>query len=147
MLILCQWFIKIINSLQNIGNWKAYINLKSYLITGLDRLQEVEASTVMRQLAHEGGKVVSHMHQPLIHISVGEWVNPRGHSVTGRIKSMKNPMTLLGIEPVTLWLVAQYLNQFHHHVPPTLTSTHMPKSTMLSAAHLLKSWVRIPPGA
>jgi hypothetical protein len=28
--------------------------------------------------------------------------------VAGRIKSMKNPMTPLGIKPVTFWLVAQY---------------------------------------
>ena len=40
----------------------------SYPITDLDRplgLQEVEASTISRQSAHEGGKVVSHMrHTP-----------------------------------------------------------------------------------
>ena len=135
MLILCHWLIKIINSLQNIRIyiWKAHINLKSYPITGLDRLQEIEASRISRQSAHEGGKVVSHMHRPLVITAVGGWVNPRGHSVTGRIKSMKNPMAPSGIKPVTFCLVAQYLNQFHHHVPHTLTSIcqNRPCCTML----------------
>jgi len=31
--------------------------------------------------------------------------------------SIKNPKTPLGIEPVTLWLVAQCLNQLRYHVP------------------------------
>jgi hypothetical protein len=35
---------------------------------------------------------------------------PQGHSVAGRIMSMKNPMTPSGMEPVTFRLVAQCLN-------------------------------------
>jgi hypothetical protein len=41
-----------------------------YPITGLERplgLQEVEATRISRQPAHEGGKVVSPTHRPLLH--------------------------------------------------------------------------------
>jgi hypothetical protein len=31
-------------------------------------------------------------------------------------------MNQLGIKPATFQLVAQYLNQLHHHVPPYLLS-------------------------
>jgi len=32
-------------------------------------------------------------------------------------------MNQLGIKPATFQLVAQYINQMHHHVPPYLFST------------------------
>jgi hypothetical protein len=34
------------------------------------------------------------------------------------VKFVKFPVTLLGIEPTTLQLVAQHINQLHHRVPP-----------------------------
>jgi hypothetical protein len=30
---------------------------------------------------------------------------------------LKNPMTSLGFDPATFWLVAQCLNQPHYHMP------------------------------
>jgi len=42
-------------------------SLDSYPVTGLDRplgFQEVEVPKICRQLAHEGGRVVSTTHQP-----------------------------------------------------------------------------------
>jgi hypothetical protein len=38
------------------------------------------------------------------------------HSMAGSIKSTKIPVTCLGIEPTTFWLVAQHLNQLHHYM-------------------------------
>jgi hypothetical protein len=49
-------------------------------------LQEVEAPVISGQSAGEGGKETL-----LVLISVRGWVDPRGHSAAGRIKSMKNP--------------------------------------------------------
>jgi len=43
--------------------------LRSYPITGLEKpveVWEVEASRISSHAAHEGGKVVSHMHRPPI---------------------------------------------------------------------------------
>jgi hypothetical protein len=37
---------------------------------------------------------------------------PQGHSAAGRIMSIKNPVTRLGIEPATFRLVAQCLNHY-----------------------------------
>jgi hypothetical protein len=76
------------------------------------RLQEVEARTISRQSAHEGGKVVSPTHRPPLppppppgNIPGTHFCQrlsrPQGHSATGRIMSTKNPMTSWGIVPAT----------------------------------------------
>ena len=77
-------------------------------------------SQISRQSAHEGSKVVSPTHQPplpaaifLTRISVKNLSRPQGHSMAGRIMSMKL-MTPTGIEPATFQLVAHWLNQLRH---------------------------------
>jgi len=88
-----------------------------YPCTGLDRplsLQEVEATRRSRQSELECGMVDCHMLRPPLppgYIS-GNHVSHRlsrnqGHSVAGRIKSMKNPN-----DP--LLLVAQCFNRMCH---------------------------------
>jgi hypothetical protein len=69
-------------------------------------------SQILRQSAHEGGKVVSPTHRPplpheifLVFISVGGWVDLRAIVRPEGLCQWKIPMT-----PATFWFVAQCLN-------------------------------------
>jgi len=80
-------------------------------------------SQISRQLAHEGGKVVSPTHRPPfpqeifpVLISVRGWVNPWATAQPEGLCQWKIPMTPSAFEPVTFWLVTQCLNQLRHHV-------------------------------
>jgi hypothetical protein len=73
--------------------------------TGPLGFQEVEASTISRQSAHDGGKVVGCTHLPSL--SPGDMPGTHFCYVTGRNMSTKYPVTQTGIEPATLQLVAQ----------------------------------------
>ena len=54
----------------------------------------------------------------LVFISVRGWVDPQGQSAIGKdFMSMKNPVTPAGIEPETLWFLAQHLNHCATAVP------------------------------
>jgi hypothetical protein len=78
-------------------------------------------SQILRQSAHEGGKVVSPTHRPLSPPTKYCWYSllleaesspgPKG------LCQWKVPMTQSGIETATFRLVAQCLNQLRHRVP------------------------------
>ena len=88
--------------------------------TGLDQpfsLQDVQTPIISRHSTNEGGKIVSATHRPLLppgfipstH-SYQSLSRPQGHSVTGRIKSTKNPfdsMNPSGIKPANFRLLVQ----------------------------------------
>ena len=81
--------------------------------------------TQISRQAHESGKVVSLSHRPPLPplprkhswYSFLWWVNPRAIVRQKGLCQWKIPSTLSGIEPVTFQLVAQCLNQLHHHIP------------------------------
>jgi hypothetical protein len=81
---------------------------------------------ISRQLAHEGGRVVSPMHRLplspqeifLVLISVACWVDTR---VIVRPEGLwKISMTPLGIKPVTFRIVVQCLNELHYRMHPLI---------------------------
>ena len=89
---------------------------KTYTYTGLDRslgLQEVEAPSIPRQSAHEGGNVVSPTHRPPLppgdipgtHFCY-RLSRPQGPNPAGRIESMKNSSDPVGNRTPTFRLVA-----------------------------------------
>jgi hypothetical protein len=91
------------------------------------RVPEGWGSQILRQSAHEGGKVVSPTHRspltpgniPGTHFCY-TLNQPQGHSAAGRIVSMKNPVTPSGIELVTFRFVAQCLNHYASTCPVSL---------------------------
>jgi hypothetical protein len=77
----------------------------------------VWCSQILRQSAHECGKIVSPTHRPLLSqesflvlISIRGWVNPRAIERPEGLCQRKIPMTPSGIDHATFWFVAQCLN-------------------------------------
>ena len=94
-------------------------------ITGLEKplgLHEVETARIVRQSAHEGGKVVSLRFRPPLppgnilgtHLCY-RLSRPQGHSAAEKLSQWKIFITSSGIEPATFRLVVQCLNQQRHH--------------------------------
>jgi hypothetical protein len=74
-------------------------------------------SQILRQSAHEGGKVVSLVHRPplpqeifLVLVSVRGWVNSRAIVRLEGLCQWKIPMTPSGIDPATFRFLEQCLN-------------------------------------
>ena len=83
-------------------------------------------SQILRQSAHEDGKVVSPTHWPSLHpreiflvlISVRGWVDPRVIVETEGLCQWKIPMTPFGIEAATFRFVAQWVQVVKYRKQP-----------------------------
>jgi hypothetical protein len=53
----------------------------------------------------------------LLHISVRGWVDHKTIVLLKKLGQLRNPMSLLGIEPATFRLLAFFLNQLRYRVP------------------------------
>jgi hypothetical protein len=83
------------------------------------RVPGVWGSQILRQSAHEGGKVVSPTHRPplpreifLLLISVRGWINPRAIVRPEGLCQWKIPVTPSGLDPATFRFVEQCLNHY-----------------------------------
>ena len=95
-------------------------------------------SQISRQSAHEGGKVVSPTHRPLLtprkysrYSFLSETESTPGPQCGHKDCQWKIPMTPSGIEPATFWLVAECLNQLRYRVPPVVVVVY--KTAILSS--------------
>ena len=92
---------------------KVNVKQSHYRLGQAQRFRGGRGSQISRQLAHEGGKVVSTKKRPPLPSGnnpgthfCSKLSQPKGHNAAGRIMTMKNPMTPSGIEPAAFRLVA-----------------------------------------
>jgi hypothetical protein len=96
------------------------------------RVSEDLGSQISWHSARKGGEVVSLTHLPplppgmiLVLIFTRGWVDPKAMVLSEGDMSLKNPVISRGIDPGTVWLVAQRLNLYATPGPQhTITSIY-----------------------